>query len=124
MAKGLYKGFSSYEWQRRRSFRLTDVELVKMDIISHIFTRRGERVNMPWFGTTIPDLAFEPLDETTIDTLRSELETVIKFDPRVRLMSMRLIPDYDNNSIVARVELFYVELNRSNTMDLNIQFGG
>ena len=59
MAKGLYRGYSSYEYQNKKTFSVTDVELVKLDLLNHIFTRKGDRVMMPNFGTRIPDLAFE-----------------------------------------------------------------
>ena len=69
MAGPIYKGYSSFEFQARDTFLLTDVELVKLDLLNHIFTRRGERVKMAQFGTRIPDLAFEPLDQETLDIL-------------------------------------------------------
>ena len=122
MAIGLYRGFSSHEYQNKKVFGVKDVELVKLDILSHIFTRRGERVMMPTFGTRIPDLAFEPLDDTTIMVVEEDLNTVIQFDPRVSLVNMSVVPDYDNNSILAQVRLLYVEFNIVDTMDINITF--
>lgn len=122
MRRNLYRGYSSFEFQRTKSFRLSDVELVKMDLLNHIYTRRGERVMMPNFGTQIPDMAFEPLDEITLDILRSDLETVFRYDPRVELLNLVITPDYDNNSVLAQATLKYVELNITDTMDFNIEF--
>lgn len=124
MAKGLYKGFSSYEYQAKKSFSITDVELVKLDLLNHIFTRKGERVMMPNFGTRIPDLAFEPLDEITISILEDDLRAVFAFDPRVELMSLTITPLYDNNAVVASAKLLYVELDMQGNLDLNITFEG
>lgn len=114
----LYKGFSSFEFLRNRTFRLNDIELVKMDLLNHIFTRKGERVNMPTFGTRIPDMAFEPLDEITIEALREDLETVFNFDPRVEQIELRIEPNADNNSVTASATLLYLEFRV--TEDLNI----
>lgn len=122
MAKPLYKGFSSYEYQKTKSFTLTDIEIVKMDLLNHIYTRRGERVMMPTFGTRIPDLAFEPLDPLTLDILREDLLQVINFDPRVSLIGLDITPYYDQNTVVASARLLYVELNVVDTIDLNIVF--
>lgn len=122
MATPIYKGFSSYEYQKSKSFTLTDVEIVKMDLLNHIYTRRGERVMMPTFGTRIPDLAFEPLDPLTLDILREDLEQVVRFDPRVKLLTLDIIPYYDQNTVVASVRLLYIELNIVDTVDLNIVF--
>lgn len=121
---GLYRGYSSFEYEKNKTFSLTDVELVKMDILNHIFTRRGERVMMPTYGTRIPDLAFEPLDEITLGILREDLETVINFDPRVELLQMSVIPDYDSNRVVASARMLYIELNVIDNLNLNILFEG
>lgn len=122
MARGLYRGYSSYEYQNSKTFNLTDVELVKMDLLNHMFTRRGERVMMPRFGTRIPDLAFEPMDDITLMVLEEDLRAVVNFDPRVELVNMRIIPSPDENRVVASLDLFYIELDMVDTLDLNITF--
>jgi phage baseplate assembly protein W len=124
MARGIYRGYSSHEYQKTKSFKINDVELVKLDLLSHIFTRRGERVMMPLFGTRIPDLAFEPLDSVTILILQEDLKQVVAFDPRVELVDLQLLPQEDENSIIARLRLNYVELNIIDDMDINITFEG
>ena len=124
MAIGLYRGFSSHEYQNKKVFGIKDVELVKLDLLNHIFTRKGERVMMPTFGTRIPDMAFEPLDEMTIMIIEEDLNTVIQFDPRVQLVSMSVAPDFDNNMVTASVRLLYKELNIVDDMDINIVFEG
>ena len=123
MAGPLYKGFSSFEYERNDTFLITDVELVKLDLLNHIFTRRGERVMMPTFGTQIPDLVFEPLDEETLGILRSELEFVFNFDPRVEIIDLIITPNFDESRVEARANLMYIELAVTETLDLNIDFG-
>lgn len=122
MITGIYKGYSTYEYQKTKTFTLTDEDLVKMDLLNHIYTRKGERVMMPNFGTRIPDLAFEPLDRITLDILEEDLRAVFAFDPRVQLLELRIIPFYDNNAVVASARLFYIELNIVGNLDLNITF--
>lgn len=124
MTTGLYRGLSSYEYQNNRTFNINDIELVKLDLLNHIFTRRGERVMMPQFGTRIPDMPFEPLDAITLDILRNDLETVFRFDPRVKLLNLNITPSYDNNTVIAAARLLYVELNIVDTLDLNLSFEG
>ena len=124
MAKGLYRGYSSYEYQNNKSFSLTDIELVKLDLLNHIFTRKGERVMMPNFGTRIPDLAFEPLDNYTLSILDEDLRAVFAFDPRVELIALNIIPIPDNNLVIASAKLLYVELNMQGSLDINITFEG
>lgn len=124
MAKGLYRGYSSHEYHTKETFSVTDVELVKLDLLNHIFTRRGERVMMPTFGTRIPDLVFEPLDAVTLDVLEEDLRAVVAFDPRVKLLGLSIIPNYDGNAVTASIRLLYIELNLTGNLDINITFEG
>ncbi len=119
---GLYRGFSSFEFENTGSFKINDIELIKLDLLNHIFTRRGERVMMPTFGTIIPDLVFEPLDEETIDQLESELRLVFDYDPRVELLDLIVTPDIDSNAVTAAARLLCIELDTVELMNLNIEF--
>jgi len=101
---------------------LTDVKLVERNILNHIFTKKGSRVMMPKFGTNIPNLVFEPLDDETIEAIRIDITTVVSFDPRVRLTTLNITPDYDKNSITISLVLQYVELNVTKGMNFNIDF--
>jgi len=118
----IYRGFSTFEYQSKKTFLLEDIELVKMDLLNHIFTRKGERVMMPNFGTIIPDLLFEPLTDSTITALESELYGVFNYDPRVEILDFNTQPDYTKNTISVYVKLYYVELNIEDVMDLTIDF--
>lgn len=119
---GLYRGFSSQVFDLNKSFSVYDVELVKIDLLNHIYTRKGERVMMPNFGTIIPDLVFEPLDEETIDTLHDELMRVFDYDPRVEVINLTVTPLPDYNTVMASATLRYIELNIVDQMDINIEF--
>ena len=122
----LYKGFwtGSYLEDKKKGFSTSDVETVNRDLLNHIFTIKGERVMLPNFGTRIPDLAFEPLDQKTIDIVREDLNMVIKNEPRVRLIDMLIQALPDNNAIVAIVELEYLELDISQTIRIDVPVGG
>lgn len=122
--RGLYRGFSSYEFEARKSFKLRDIELVKLDLLNHIFTKRGERVMMPDFGTLVPELVFEPLTMDLLNTVTEEIVYVIDYDPRVELINIQSIPDYDNSSLTVAAELLYIELNLVDNFELNIEFEG
>lgn len=120
MAIGLYRGYSSHEYAVNKTFALNDIELVKMDLLSHIYTRKGDRVMMPNFGTRIPDMAFEPLDSFTLIIIEEDLRAVIAFDPRVQLIDLTVTPDADSNAVTASITLLYIELNLVGNMDINI----
>lgn len=123
MQKNLYRGFCSHEFKENKTFRIRDIELVKLDLLNHIFTERGSRVMMPNFGSIIPLLTFEPLVEEVVDTVYDELEYIFNYDPRVEIQNLEVTPDYDASVIMARAQLFYIELNMSDILELNIEFG-
>jgi len=120
--KPLYKGFSTKDFFITRTFKKTDIEIVKQDIVNHIFTRKGERVMMSNFGTIIPDLVFEPLDELTIRKVHDEVLQVINFDPRVKVIDFTVTPNFNAQSITVSANLLYIELNITDQLNLNIQF--
>ena len=119
----LYKGFSTANWLDNKRLTITDIEAVKIDLRNHIFTRLGERVMQPGFGTRIPDLPFEQNDKETIDIIREDLLKVIEYDPRVRLISLDIMPLPDNNTILAIVEVLYVELNVQGELRIDVKAG-
>ena len=58
---GTYKGFSTLTSDK--SNQLFDLDLIKQDLVNHFYTRKGERVMNPNFGSVIWDMLYEPLDE-------------------------------------------------------------
>lgn len=120
----LYKGYSTFEFQKNKSLEINDIELVKLDLLNHIFTTRGTRVMMPTFGSIIPELAFEPLDDNTIDETYSQLLDIFNYDPRVEVINLTVLPDYETNSLFVVATLNYIELNTVDDLELNIQFEG
>jgi phage baseplate assembly protein W len=109
-----YFGFST----KAKGFRLTDQQLINRDILNHIYTLKGERVMMPNFGTRIPLIAFEPLDQLTLNAVEEDLKSVVDYDPRVELVGIAVTALSDNNAIVALLDLRYIELNTRETLRL------
>ncbi len=124
MALPVYRGFSTVDFLTNRSMMLTGVELVNRDLLNHIYTVPGERVHLPTFGTRIPLLAFEPLDQKTLSIVREDLTKVIEYDPRVQLIDMAVTAMPDNNAIAAFVDLRYIELAVTETLHLEFPVGG
>lgn len=116
----LYKGFSTRNWRKNRSFAITDIDLVKEDLLNHIFTIKGERVHMPNFGTRIPLLTFEQNDEITRDIIETDLREVFEYDPRVELVALNVMSLPDNNAIIAIADLYYLEFNVTEPLRIEI----
>ena len=121
MATTVYKGFSTKNWITNKTFVLTNIELVKHDLLNHIYTIQGERVHMPSFGTRIPLMAFEPNDEHTRAIIEQDLRTVFEYDPRVKLLSLSVLNLPDKNAIIAMADLLYLELNIKDTLQIEVK---
>ena len=99
-------------------YTLIDFDLVKVDLLNHFNTRKGERVMLPEFGTVIYDLLMDPLDDMTKDLLREDVIRIIKSDPRVEMVD--LIMTELEHVILLEVELLY--LPNGVTETIAIQF--
>lgn len=117
-----YVGFSSLEFQNSKNFTLRDINIIKQDLLNNIFTRRGERVMMYEYGTRIPDLISEPLDETSVFIVEQDLATVFENDPRVQLLELNVVPIYDQNTIMVFTTISYLYLNFTDRFDISIDF--
>jgi len=117
--RSIYVG-GTFDTDLGKGFRRTGAELIKQDLIYHLFTRRGERVMMPDFGTDLQDMVFEPNDPITQDRISSEIQAVIDHDPRVELIRSVVDVDEDNHKISVEVLLRFVELEIIDTLNLDI----
>ncbi len=124
MAQALYRGFSTENYLQNGTFMTTNQELVKRDLLNHIYTIPGERPHLPNFGTRIPLIAFEPLDEATLQIVREDLQKAVAYDPRLQLLDMVVTPLPDNNAIVVYMDVLYIELDVRETLKLEFNTQG
>ena len=87
--KPVFKGFSTYN-SESSTYLLTDIELIKQDILNTFNTRIGERVMMPLYGSNIHTYLFNPLDEISKELIIEDAKRVISYEPRVELESISL----------------------------------
>ncbi len=120
--QGLYRGFSTANYTQSKTFVLSDMELVKQDLLNHIYTRRGSRRMMADYGTMIPDVPFESLTDSLVETIISELERVFDMDPRVENLRIDVDQAPDQNALVVSALLRYVELQVVDALVFDISF--
>ena len=58
-----FRGFNTVNQVKK--FRLTDLDLVKRDLLNHFQIRKGEKLMNPAFGSIIWNMLFEPLTDET-----------------------------------------------------------
>lgn len=118
--KIFYRGYSTATFSKTGQLALTNIDIVKMDLLTHIFTRKGSRIMMPNHGTVIPDITFEQIDEDLIETIYSEIKMVIDYDPRVELISLTVNPYPDINTVIAAAMLRYIEFDVVDVLNIEL----
>lgn len=97
---------------------LTDVDIARRDLLNHFYTRRGERVQNPTFGSILPDLVFEPLDAQTEQLAIDDVETIVNNDPRWKTLET-LLTKPDEHSLNIKVRLEYIDTGTAEELFLN-----
>ena len=63
-----------------------------------VLTTPGERFFNEDLGSGVSKVLFDTLDDISSSVIKDEIEeTIIRFEPRVKLEDVRVKPNYDNN---------------------------
>ena len=83
-----------------------DASAIKQALTNLLLTNKGERLFNPRYGSNIRNYLFEPLDFGTAAQIRANIVyTINKFEPRVDLEQLEVIPNFDDNGF--EVEMVY-----------------
>jgi phage baseplate assembly protein W len=110
-----YKGFSTVN-TNTENYNLYDFELIKQDLFNHFYTRQGERLMQPEFGTIIWDLLFEPLTPEIKNLVLENINQIVNYDPRVKAENVT-VTAYDQG-IQVQCTLIFLPYNISQTLQL------
>lgn len=111
----MYKGFSTVSTETE-NFSLYDFALIKQDILNHFYTRQGERLMQPEYGSVIWDLLFEPLTEEVKNLITKNVDIILNSDPRVSA-SQVIVTSYESG-IQIECLLTYLPYNVQQSMQL------
>lgn len=114
-----YKGFSTIN--KVKKFNITDLELVKRDLLNHFSIRKGEKLMQPNFGSIIWNMLFEPLTPDVKAIITADVKRIINYDPRLRVDGV-LINELDYG-LQIQIDLTLLPDNMSDrlTLDFNTQ---
>lgn len=116
MANNRYKGFSTINQYKK--FRLTDLDLIKRDLLNHFSIRKGEKLMNPEFGSIIWNTLFEPLTADVKALIVEDIQRVVRYDPRVRIDNV--LVDQFEYGLQVQLELTFLPDNLSDV--LSFQF--
>ena len=83
----IYKGFSTVG-QVRAPYTLIDGDLIKADLLNELYTKRGERLMRPTYGTRIWDILMNPLDKYVVEEIKEDIERIVEKDTRVEMTDL------------------------------------
>lgn len=112
----LFVGFSTQEMEGKRGWSVSDIQLIKRDLLNHFYTRKGERVMLPTFGTIIWDMLFEPFTDTVRSLIVEDVQRVVNSDPRVSLQGTNV--STSAHGITVAIELKYIPYDSVGTFSL------
>ena len=99
---------------------VTDIQAVKRSIRNLVLLNTYEKPFHPEISSGVRDMLFELMTPVSAAILARKIQDVIEnFEPRVRLVGVRSIPDYDRNSYSVSIE-FYVVNTPTELVDLTI----
>jgi len=105
--KPYFVGFNTVN-QPSPPYSMTNINLVKRDILNQFATPLGTRLMLPGFGTNIYSYLFDPFDDYTKNAIIEDAVRVVQDEPRVELVSIDVFQS-DQALTIAMVLLFVPE---------------
>jgi phage baseplate assembly protein W len=109
--KDLDLNFTIHPLRKDINKNLDEVAIVN-SIKNIVSTNHYEKPFQPDFGSNVRRMLFESLDNITASALEREIQqSITNYEPRVKLLSVKVIPDFENNGF--NVEMQFYILNKS-----------
>lgn len=109
-----YRGFSTIDQYKK--FKLSDLDLVKRDLINHFAIRKGEKLMQPNFGSIIWNMLFEPLTPDVQAVITADIKRVVDYDPRLQVDGV-LVNEFDTG-LQIQIDLTYLPENMADRLIL------
>lgn len=102
--KSYFIGFNTVD-NHLPPYTLTNVDIIKRDLLNHFSTPIGSRVMLPTYGTNIYDYLFNPFDEYTKSAIIEEAMRVVEYETRVELVSVDAFQE--NQTLTVIIDLLF-----------------
>lgn len=103
----------------KQLIKLTDEQAIRRSLRNIILTMPTERLFSPKLGCSIYRMLFEPITAQTSEAIKNEiLTTVNNFEPRAKIISVAVVPDFDND--LYRVNITYAIVNMKEPSNISI----
>ena len=97
----------------------TGADAIKRSVRNLVLTNFYEKPFRPGIGSNAVKLLFDNMTPLVSNFLENAIYEVIQnYEPRVELIKVKVIPDYDNNGYTARLD--FIVLNRNQPLTTTI----
>lgn len=100
----IHRGFSTVN-RDFGNWKVSDLDLIKQDLMNHFAIRKGEKLENADFGSVTQDLTHEPLDDRLRQALTDDINQVLDAEPRVTVQNVDMV-SYDHG-IEVRIEVLF-----------------
>ena len=108
-----YRGFNTIDQYKK--FRMTNLDLIKRDLLNHFQIRKGEKLMNPEFGSIVWNTLFEPLNEETKRVVLDDVKKVVNYDPRISVNDVVL--DEKEQGLQIQISLTYIPDSTTMSID-------
>lgn len=110
-----YVGFSTVN-RDFDSNTLYDYELARTDLLNAFYIKKGEKLELPDYGTIVWDLLFEPFTGDLSKRIEEDVIDIVDRDPRWRLDTLQIQQREYGMSI--NLEITYIPYNITELLNL------
>lgn len=84
---------------------------IKSQVLHVIFTPKGQKLRDPEFGTNLIKFLFNPIDNNTLEDIKSEITSQItKYVPSVEFRDLSIYSEEENNNSVIIIVEYSVNI--------------
>lgn len=98
---------------------ITNETAIKRSLMNLIRTKKGTRPFYPEYGSNIMNYLFDNVSVFTTHNIKQELiETIARFEPRISIQSISVLPD--NDGINIKLQYLIKNVGQSSTLQTTI----
>jgi len=91
---------------------LKNANAIQRSLKNIVFTYPGEKFFDPEFGSKVSRMLFEIITPLTANRIKREIEySIDRYEPRVSLTKVKVIPNYDNNEFNVLIAYNIIGIN-------------
>ena len=101
---------------------LTDVDAIEQSVKDILFTRVGEREDMPTYGSNIFASLMQKMSGLTTISIQENVFNALKnWEPRVQVLSVNVIPYQDEHTYEISVRVNIIRINFETEFNITLE---